>query len=75
MTYLHNLLSTTPAALSPTHTITYMILYVALASCVYLVLVKRASEELGRKTIDAIFFAMLGAGSLIWFLSKVPPIS
>jgi hypothetical protein len=42
---------------------------------VYLVLVKRASDEFPRKVIDAIFFIMLGAGALIWMLSKFPPIS
>lgn len=60
---------------STEHTIAYMFIYITFACMVYIVMIKRAEEELGRKTIDAIFFTMIGAASIIWILSKVPPIS
>ncbi|MEM7658247.1 MAG: hypothetical protein AAF399_19130 [Bacteroidota bacterium] len=68
----HNLLNATlPAA----HELAYMVIYVALASLVYIVMVKRVGDELPRKTVDGIFFVMVGTAGLIWGLSKVPPIS
>lgn len=49
----------------------YAGIFVLCASLVYLVLVKRAGDDIPRKTIDQIFFLMLGVASVIWILSKV----
>lgn len=76
MSFLSSLLASLPVQLSDTSTWAYMFIYIACASAVYLVLARRASEEqLDRKVVDGVFFTMLGASSLIWILSKIPPIS
>jgi bacteriorhodopsin len=49
----------------------YFGIFVACAVAVYLVLVARIGEDLPRKTVDTIFFLMLGVASLIWVLYKV----
>ncbi len=49
----------------------YFGIFIACAVAVYLVLVARVGEELPRKTVDTIFFIILGVASLIWVLSKV----
>lgn len=49
----------------------YFVLIIASAVAVYLVMAARAGEELPRKTVDTIFFLILGVISLIWVLSKV----
>ena len=69
---IHNLLS---ASLPAAHELAYFIIYVVLASLVYIVMVKRVGDELPRKTVDGIFFVMVATAGLIWGLSKVPPIS
>ncbi len=51
----------------------YFGVFVACAAAVYMVLARRADKELPRKTVDQIFFFMLGLASLIWFLSKIGP--
>ncbi|MEM6802477.1 MAG: hypothetical protein AAF696_13795 [Bacteroidota bacterium] len=75
MTYFLTLVSTLPISYAQASTVAYAITYMICAIIVHRVLIQRAGEELGRKTVDAIFFVMVGAGSLIWFLSKIPPIS
>lgn len=51
----------------------YFGVFIACAAAVYMVLARRADKELPRKTVDQIFFFMLGLASLIWFLSKMAP--
>jgi bacteriorhodopsin len=51
----------------------YFGIFILCAMSVYLVLVKRAETEIPRRTIDQIFFLMLGLASVIWFLSKYAP--
>ncbi|MEM6343329.1 MAG: hypothetical protein AAF927_05595 [Bacteroidota bacterium] len=76
MSFLSSLLASLPVQLTESATWTYMVIYVLCASCVYMVLARRISEkELDRKVVDGVFFTMLGASTLIWILSKIPPIS
>ena len=75
MTYFLTLVSSLPISYAQASTIAYAITYLLCAIIVHRVLIQRASEELGRKTVDGIFMVMVGAGSLIWILSTIPPIS
>jgi len=52
----------------------YFGIFIACAVAVYLVLVARIGDELPRKTVDQIFFLMMGVATLIWVLSKVAPV-
>ena len=52
----------------------YFGIFIACAVAVYLVLVARIGDELPRKTVDQIFFLMMGVATLIWVLSKVGPV-
>ena len=49
----------------------YFVLFIASAVAIYLVMVARIGEEFPRRTIDTIFFLMIGVASVIWVLSKV----
>ncbi|MEO1451645.1 MAG: hypothetical protein AAFV07_19100 [Bacteroidota bacterium] len=48
----------------------YFGIYIVCACGVYYAMAQRADKEIPRKTIDQIFFFILGMSSLIWFLSK-----
>ncbi|MEL6630283.1 MAG: hypothetical protein AAFQ83_02410 [Bacteroidota bacterium] len=51
----------------------YFFIFIACAVGVYYVLVQRVGDMLPRKTIDQVFFVMLGTASFIWVLSKLAP--
>lgn len=48
----------------------YFGIFIVCACSVYYVMARRADEEIPRKTIDQIFFLILGMSSFIWFMSK-----
>lgn len=75
MTYFLDLVSSLPITYAQASTIAYAITYLLCAIIVHWVLLQRAGEELGKKTIDGIFLVMVGSGSLIWILSNIPPVS
>jgi predicted membrane channel-forming protein YqfA (hemolysin III family) len=51
----------------------YYPVFVVCALAFYWVLVKRAGDEIPRKSLDTLFFVVLGVVSLIWLLSKLAP--
>ncbi|MEM6265371.1 MAG: hypothetical protein AAGI38_22910 [Bacteroidota bacterium] len=50
--------------------IAYALIYIVCAASVYMVMVKRAGDEIPRQAIDGIFFLMVGVAAVIWVLSK-----
>lgn len=48
----------------------YFGIFIVCACAVYYAMAQRVDQGLSRKTVDQVFFFILGMSSLIWFMSK-----